>query len=324
MAVAATADGDRLASASWDGTIRIWDVATGDVLAELDDHNGNVNDVAWSDDGARLYSAGYDGTVVEWDGRHYVPLRRLASHGFGVNVLALNDAAGWIAYGALDGGTRILDIETGREIADLTADRRPVLALAQAADGSKIAVGDGHGYIMVVDTETWRISRDFRAALNGPIWALDFTLSGNGVIAGGIADEAFLWPLEGDDSQPRMAEIRRKFHVDPSTVSNGERQFLRKCSICHTLGSEGERRAGPPLAGLFGRPAGTVEGYNYSEAMRNSRIVWSGETINELFDLGPDRYVPGTNMPMQRITSDEDRADLIQFLKRETAETKTK
>ncbi len=133
MAVAATADGDRLASASWDGTIRIWDVATGDVLAELDDHDGNVNDVVWSDDGDRLYSAGYDGTVIEWDGRHYVPLRRLASHGFGVNVLALNDEAGWIAYGALDGGTRILDIETGREIADLTADRRPVLALALAA-----------------------------------------------------------------------------------------------------------------------------------------------------------------------------------------------
>jgi cytochrome c len=321
MAIAATADGQRLASASWDGTIRIWDVATGNLLADLDEHDGNVNDVVWSADGNRFYSASYDGTVVEWDGRKYVPLRRLASHGFGVNVLALNDEAGWIAYGALDGGTRVLDIKTGREIADLTADRRPVLALAQARDGSKIAVGDGHGFIMVVDTDTWRISRDFRAALHGPIWALDFTPSGAGVIAGGIADEAYLWPLEGGDSQPRMAEIRRQFHVDPSKVSNGERQFLRKCSICHTLGADGERRAGPPLAGLFGRPAGAVAGYNYSEVVRNSGIVWSEETINTLFDLGPDHYLPGTNMPMQRIVSEEDRADLIEFLKRETAET---
>lgn len=323
MAVAATADGRRLASAGWDGTVRIWDIAEGALIAVRDDHEGNVNDVVWAQDGKRFYTASYDGTVVEWDGETYEPLRRLASHGFGVNVLSLNEKAGWIAYGALDGGTRVLELATGRELADLTAERRPVLALAQARDGSKIAVGDGHGYIMVVDTDDWRISRDFRAALHGPIWALDFTPSGAGVIAGGIADEAFLWPLEGGDSQPRMAEIRRQFHVDPSKVSNGERQFLRKCSICHTLGTDGERRAGPPLAGLFGRPAGAVDGYNYSDAVRNSGIVWSEETIDRLFDLGPDHYLPGTSMPMQRIASEDDRADLIEFLKRETAETRT-
>lgn len=316
--LAATADGTRLASASWDGTLRIWDTATGATLAALTDHDGPVNAVAWSADATRLYSASYDGTLLEWDAADWTPLRRLAAHGFGINVLALDEAAGWIAYGALDGGTRALDLATGRELADLTADRRPILALARAPDGSRIAVGDGQGYIMVVATEDWSIEYDFRAALNGPIWALAFTGSGAGVIAGGIADEAYLWPLGAGEDAPRMAEIERRFHVDPSQVSNGERQFMRKCSICHTLQGGGERRAGPPLEGLFGRTAGSVAGYPYSDAVRTSGLVWTDETIDALFDQGPEHYIPGTKMPMQRITGEQDRADLIDFLKRET------
>ncbi len=318
MGLAASPDGMRLASAGWDGTIRIWDLTGGDLLAELTDHEGNVNDVAWSADGTRLYSAAYDGTVVEWETEGFTTTRRLASHGFGVNVITLNDDAGWIAYGALDGGTRALDLETGEELADLTADRRPVLALAQSPDGARLAVGDGEGYIMVVDTTRWRIEHDFRAALNGPIWALAFTETGAGVIAGGIADEAFLWPLDAGAETPRMAELQRAFHVDPDKVSNGERQFMRKCSICHTLQGGGERRAGPPLEGLFGRKAGALPDYPYSEAVKGSDLVWNDATIDALFDIGPEHYIPGTKMPMQRIVKPEDRADLIEFLKRET------
>ncbi len=316
--LAATADGTRLASASWDGTIRIWDTATGETLAEVAGHDGPVNAVAWSGYASRLYSASYDGTLVEWETGDWTPLRRLASHGFGINVIALNEDAGWIAYGALDGGTRALDLETGEELADLTADRRPILALARSPDGGRLAVGDGEGYIMIVDTAKWGVEYDFRAALNGPIWALAFTASGEGVIAGGIADEAYLWPLDAGDDTPRMAEIERQFHVDPSEVSNGERQFMRKCSICHTLQGGGERRAGPPLEGLFGRPAGAVKDYPYSEAVRGVDLVWTEETIDALFDVGPEHYIPGTKMPMQRITGEDDRADLIEFLKRET------
>lgn len=117
-----------------------------------------------------------------------------------------------------------------------------------------------------------------------------------------------------------MAEGERTFLIDPEQMSNGERQFNRKCSICHTLTGDGARRAGPTLAGVFGRKAGAVEGYSYTGVLKAGDIVWSAETIGALFELGPDVFVPGTKMPMQRIAKKQDRDDLIAYLEIATAE----
>ena len=58
-----------------------------------------------------------------------------------------------------------------------------------------------------------------------------------------------------------------------------------------------------------------MEDYAYSETLSRSKIVWSAETINALFDEGPDHFVPGTKMPMQRIVQQKDRDDLIAYLR---------
>ena len=176
----------------------------------------------------------------------------------------LNEEDGWLAYGAVDGGTRALDLTTGEGLADLTLERRPILAMARRADGGQIAVGDGEGYIMIVDAADWSIEHDFRAAKRGPVWALAYIDDGAGLLAGGIEDDAYVWPVGLTDGAPRMGEEQRGFHTDPSKVSNGERQFLRKCSVCHTLAPDSGRKAGPSLYGLFGRRAGTYQGYTYS------------------------------------------------------------
>ena len=316
MSLAASPDGLMIASASWDGRIGIWDARWGKLIRWIDGHTGNVNDVAFGSPGS-LYSASYDGTVREWRLADGVATRILARHGFGVNQLVVNQAGDWLAYGALDGGTRVVRLSDGAEIADLTLDRRPILAMASRADGSLVAVGDGEGYIMVVETETWTIHHDFRAAVRGPIWALAFVDDGQGILAGGIEDSAYVWPIGAED-QPRMAERQRAFHTDPEKVGNGERQFLRKCSICHSLAPGASRKAGPTLHGLFGRRAGTVADYIYSDALAGSDLIWEADTIDKLFELGPAHFTPGSKMPMQRIASPEDRTDLIDFLRDNT------
>ncbi len=307
-----------VATASWDGTIGLWPVDGSDPVL-LGPTGSGVNAVAFSPDGAHLYSAGVDGSLRLWDVASGQETDRLVEHGFGINELILNMQDNWIAYGAVDGVTRILDLST-REERDFTLDRRPILALALSPDRSLLAVGDGEGYIMVIDTTEWRIAQDFRATLRGPVWALAFSADGQNIHAGGIDDAMYSWPVSALGEQDQMAAVEPSFLKNPDEMSNGERQFARKCSICHSLTPDGQRRAGPTLYGLFGRPAGTLPGYFYSETLQDSDIIWNDETINALFDEGPDHYIPGSKMPMQRITQAQDRDDLIAFLRRATVD----
>ena len=315
-ALAASPDGALIASAGWDGRIGLWDVSEGALIGWLEGHDGAVNDVAFADDGRLLHSASADGTVRSWDVEERAERRVEVRHGFAVNVIALDEAAGWLAYGAVDGGTRVIALADASVLADLTLERRPILALDLAPSGDRLAVGDGEGHIMVIDTRDFTIAHDFQAAARGPIWALAYA-DGDTLAAGGIDDAARLFSATGSD-QPMVATAPRSFHRAPETMANGERQFQRKCSVCHTLAGDGDRRAGPTLANIFGRPAGAIPGYRYSDALLTSDIVWSDETLDALFDAGPEHYVPGSHMPMQRITSGKDRRDLIEYLKTAT------
>lgn len=318
MGLAISPDHRHVASASWDGTIGLWPLGDGSARS-LRGHGQGVNAVAFSADGHRLYSASTDGTVRVWDVASGQETRQLVKHGFGVNRLILNEKDGWLAYGAVDGVTRIVDLATGDQIADFTLDRRPILALAYHAPTRQLAVGDGEGYVMVIDTAARRIARDFKAARQGPIWALAFSPNGQNLHAGGIEDVMYSWPVDALTEHGPMNGAARSFLADPATLPNGERQFKRKCSICHALTPGSARKAGPTLHGVFGRRAGTVADYAYSDTLQGSDIVWSETTIDSLFDLGPDHFIPGTKMPMQRIAGAEDRRDLIDYLQRATA-----
>ncbi len=107
--------------------------------------------------------------------------------------------------------------------------------------------------------------------------------------------------------------------LDPGDAGRGEALFKR-CVACHSFEPNGRNKAGPRLHGLFGRKAGAVPDYKYSPALKDSALVWTPETVDALFAKGPEEVVPGSKMPLQVMSNPKDRADLIAFLKKVTAE----
>lgn len=314
LQVAVSGDGKLAATAGWDGRIGLWAFGPPASLGMLEGHRGPVNAVALSADGSRLYSAGYDGTIRLWSVADRSEIRTLVRHGFGVNVIAVDEAAGRLAYGAVDGGMRIVDIASGTVLTKIEHDRTPILALAASGDGRRLAFGDGHGVVTLVDTALGQVSQEFPAA-RGPIWALAFGPNDECLLVGGLGPDVAVWPLDPLRRPPEASRTQRPGSV---AASNGERQFERKCRICHTLTPDTARRAGPTLHGLIGRRAGTIDGYPYSSALAGSDLVWNAETIDQLFEQGPEAFLPGTKMPLQRMTNARDRADLIEYLMKAT------
>jgi cytochrome c len=103
---------------------------------------------------------------------------------------------------------------------------------------------------------------------------------------------------------------------DPLAQYAGDRgaEVFRACVACHTLTPDEGNRAGPTLAGIFGRRIATLPGYNFSPALKRLDIVWTPATVSRLFEIGPMAYTPGTKMPEQKIGSAEDRKALVDFL----------
>lgn len=99
-------------------------------------------------------------------------------------------------------------------------------------------------------------------------------------------------------------------------AARGQRVFQR-CYSCHSVDPAEVNLQGPNLAGLIGRRAGTLPGFEYSEAMRaagRDGLVWSEETL-ERYVVDPQAMIPGTAMGPVRIATPADRADLIAYLK---------
>lgn len=93
----------------------------------------------------------------------------------------------------------------------------------------------------------------------------------------------------------------------------GQRSF-NKCRACHQVGEEAKNLAGPKLNGLFGRVAGTVEGYSYSEANKKSGITWDEATF-ATYIKNPRASMPGNKMAFAGITNEKEIGDLTAFLK---------
>jgi cytochrome c len=99
-------------------------------------------------------------------------------------------------------------------------------------------------------------------------------------------------------------------------AADGEKMFKKVCFSCHSE-KAGVKKTGPSLFGIVGRKAGTVEGFKYTDANKNSGKTWDAATL-DTYLKNPKAFIPGTSMvlatPGGGIAADADRANLVAFL----------
>ena len=121
-------------------------------------------------------------------------------------------------------------------------------------------------------------------------------------VAGGSADAP-----EAASEQPQL---------DPAAMRRGRILFLQ-CRACHSLKQGEEHKVGPNLHGVIGAPAAAKSGYIYTDALKESGVVWSRDNLSQ-FLADPYSLVPGNAMVFVGIGRGSDRAALIAYLEQET------
>jgi len=160
-------DGRRLASASWDGIIKIWDAATGQVIRTLTGKKA-IFAVVFHPDGTRLASAGKDRAVTLWDAATGQVIRTFPGHAQSIHELAFSPDGKLIASSSEDGTVKLWDTSTGSVVYTLADHReRAVGQIAFSPDGKTLAsAGGGEPTIRVWNLTTGQLIRTFRDDVN--------------------------------------------------------------------------------------------------------------------------------------------------------------
>ena len=307
----------RLLSSSWDRRVGLWDISDQSLIRFFEGHRGPVNAAQFMPNDDQIVSAGGDGHIRLWNISSGDYVRSLARNGFGINVMELSAELNVIAFGGSNGVMKSISLDNSGPSIDLWVGGPPVLAVSIDRASEKMAFGTAEGRIVIADAVVGEIQHDFNA-VKGPIWAMQLGNKAQTLYFAGLDDWITKINLSDFIVPHPLADSDRRFHPD-QPIDNGEKQFARKCSVCHSLTPSSKRRAGPTLYGVFGRKVGTVADYPYSKELIAMDLVWNEETIDQLFKDGPDVVTPGSKMPVQRIKGEQDRADLISYLKRATS-----
>ena len=314
MSVTIAPDGKTILTGGWDGRLILWDLSRGTKIASYETRVP-ITAVAIGGAGKTLIAGGRDGVVRILRRGDGTTLARINAHNIGLTQLVSSADGRRLLTIGLDNRARVWNLLDLRPIFEYLPEPsiKPVSA-ALSADGAAMLVGYVDGSLLYLDGNTGEIKRRIEAE-SGPVWAVAFTPDMRFALTAGAAERVRVWHLEsGDRIDVRADEVGERPMPWLESDHPGARLY-RKCANCHALTKTEIQRSGPHFSGLFGRPAGTVAGYRYSKALVGSEIVWSDDTIAELFRQGPDHYLPGTKMPVQKIGSEQSLSDLIAYLK---------
>ncbi|MEE8352785.1 MAG: c-type cytochrome [Rhodospirillales bacterium] len=315
MGLAVSPDATTAATGSWDKTVRLWDLETGEQLKVLKSKSP-VNAVVFAEAGNSIVAGDHEGKIRIWNAKTGRIKGMLEGHSLGITQLAVSPDGGRLLSAGIDKTLRLWDLKQMRLVRIYKEHYGQIFAVAFSPDGKSALSAGRYGMLIQWNLQTGEVIRTIKAH-EKIIWAVSYSPDGRFGLTAGSDERVHVWHLESGDQIGLTAEgdDEPKPWLDSDHLGA---PLFKKCARCHSLSTNGRRRSGPHLSGLFGRPVGSVEGYNYSKALIGANFKWNEKTLFQLFDKGPDIYLPGTKMPVQRVPNAEQLVQLVDYLKQLT------
>jgi cytochrome c len=318
MTIAVSKDGKIAATGSWDKTMRLWDIATGKQLLTVK-HPTPVNAVIFANGDSFIITGAHDGKVRIWNTESGRSKGHVQAHNMGITHLSLSaDGKGFLSS-SIDTRVKLWNLKSLKQVQVFSQEQSRVLTAALSPDGKSALTANTKGELTQWDLVTGKPVRTVRAH-TGMIWGVAFSPDGVFGLSASSDEVVRVWHLATGD----RIGIPDEGTSEPQpwlTSSHPGAVVYRKCAKCHSLRADATRRSGPHFAKLFGRKVGTVKGYKYSDVLKKAKFVWSDKSLRDLFRLGPDKFVPGTKMPVQRIENETKLSQLISYMHELTEST---
>lgn len=196
FSVAFSPDGDRIASGFeyGDQTVKVWAVATGDLLLSLEGHSSVVNSVGFFPDGGRLASGSFDETIRIWDLESRTCIAVLEGHSGSVHSVAISLDGSRIASVSNDHTIRIWDVSSGMNITTLRGHGNGVRSVTISPDGSRIAFGSADGSLSLRNATTGVTIA--KADVGFEVGSVAFSYDGRRIVSGSEDGTIKIWDAD--------------------------------------------------------------------------------------------------------------------------------
>ncbi|NJN57029.1 MAG: protein kinase [Leptolyngbyaceae cyanobacterium SL_5_9] len=194
-AVAISPDGQTLASASFDRTIKFWNLATGELLKTVNAHSDAVRAIAYTPDGKTLASGSGDKTIQVWDLQTQTLVRTLSGHSGPIWSIAISPNGQTLASGSYDGTIKLWNLQTGELRQTLTDHYDSIWSVAISPDGSTLASCSYDGSIKLWNLQDGKLLRTLSGHTDA-VRAIALSPDGKHLVSGSWDKTAKVWDLQ--------------------------------------------------------------------------------------------------------------------------------